>query len=226
MPRLVQCGDRLDGGSLTKGFRLACTAEANHQLVALVAFSSIAMTLSTKLLRTHIRNRDLVNIRREGIDSKSMQGVLLDCSDSLVLLQYIYDFRLDGYMLLRRCDLSEVGCRSTDRFQRELLETEGVFGGIDFDFRVPIHSFEAFLQSRGEEEILVIEDELGEDPDFLIGTVAGVDAEAVEIRHFTGIARLVEPLPRLAIDRITCCQMSTSYIGFYQRHFDRLRSVR
>lgn len=181
------------------------------------------MTLSSKLLRTHIANRDLVNIRREGIDSNSIQGVLLDCSDSLVLIQYIYDFRLDGYMLLRRCDLSEVSCRSTDRFQKELLEAEGVFGQIDFSFRVPVHSFEVFLQSRGEDEIIIVEDESADDPEFLIGPIANMDKDTVEIGHFTGIARLVEPLPRIAMERITCCQMDTNYIRFYQRYFERLR---
>jgi hypothetical protein len=166
-----------------------------------------------------------VDIRREGIDSRSMQAVLLGCSDSLLLVQYVYDFRLNGYMLLRRCDLSEVRCRSTDRFQKELLETEGVFGQINFGFGVPIQSFEAFLQSRGEHEIIIVQDEAADDPEFLIGTVAGVDADAVEIRHFTGIARVEEPYPRIAMDRITCCQMGTDYIRFYQRHFNRLRGT-
>jgi len=180
------------------------------------------MTISTKLLRTHIRNRDLVNIRRGNFRDRSIQGVILECSESLLLIQYIYDFRLDGYMLLRRCDLSEVSCRSTDRFQKELLGTEGVFEQIDFDFRVPMDSFESFLKSREENEIIILEEESDGSSGLLIGPVASMNTDAVEIRHFTGIGRLAQPMPSMAIDRITCCQMDTNYICFYQRHFDRL----
>jgi hypothetical protein len=180
------------------------------------------MRLSSKLLRDHIAKRDLVCIRREGIDNLSIQGFLLDCSDTLLLLQYVYDFHLDGYMLLRRSDLSDVSCRSTDRFQRELLVREGVFEQIDFSYRAPLQSLEAFLGSRGKEKILIVEDEASDPPEFWIGPVMGINADHVELRHFTGIARVIEPPARIEMERITCCQMDTNYIRFYQRYFDRI----
>ena len=151
-----------------------------------------------------------------------MQGFLLAFSDSLLLFQYIYDFRLDGYLIIRRSDVTELSCRDTDRFQRELLQAEGVLDRIDFEFSAPIQSFDSFLASRPAEEIVVVEDEVSDPQEFLIGTVSHVADAAVHINHFTGIARRADPPEQISTDRITSCQTSTNYIRFYERYFERL----
>ena len=118
---------------------------------------------------------------------------------------------------------------------RSILDARGIRGlilmplpvgvdQVDFDFRVPIQSFEDFLHSREKEEIIIVEDE-SEDPNFWIGTVAAVNAEDVELLPFTGAARILDPASRIPFDRISCCQMNTNYIRFYQRYFDRLRNA-
>lgn len=151
-----------------------------------------------------------------------MQGFLLAFSDHLLLFQYVYDFRLDGYLIIRRSDVTELSCRDTDRFQRELLQAEGDLQRIDFEFTAPIQSFNSFLASRRANEIVIVEDELSDPQEFLIGTVSHVSDDTVHINHFTGIARRSDPPEQLTIDRITSCQTSTNYIRFYERHFERL----
>lgn len=47
------------------------------------------------------RERKLVSINRDAIDSNSIQGFILGFSDELVVIQYIYDFRLDGPLIIR-----------------------------------------------------------------------------------------------------------------------------
>lgn len=145
------------------------------------------------------------------------------CSDTLILLQYVYDFHLDGFMLLRRRDITELKTGKTDRFQRQLLLNEGVLDQVDFDFRVPIKSYGSFLTTLSPDEIVIVEDEISEPKVFLIGTVSHVDGGAVTIRHFTGAGRLVEPPERISSDQITSCQIRTNYIHFYQRHFERMK---
>ena len=151
-----------------------------------------------------------------------MQGFLLAFSDHLLLFQYVYDFRLDGYLIIRRADVSELSCRDTDRFQRELLQAEGALERIDFEFSAPIQSFDSFLASRPADEIVIVEDEVSDPQEFLIGTVSHLADDAVHINHFTGIARISELPERLATDRITSCQTSTNYIRFYERYFETL----
>ena len=156
------------------------------------------------------------------LDEQSIQGFILDCSLALLLIQYVYDFHLDGFMLLRRQDITELKAGDTDRFQRKLLLAEGVLEHVDYSFRAPIQSYDAFLASRASDDIVIVEDEVSDPDRFLIGPVDHVHDGIATIRHFTGVARLVEPPEVIATDQITSCQTRTNYTRFYQRHFERL----
>jgi hypothetical protein len=180
---------------------------------------------ASKLLSNHVKHRDLVSIRRENIDGFGIQGFLLDFSDTLILLQYIHDFRLDGYLVLRLGDISQLKSSATDRFQKGLLRSEGIFDQVDFGFRAAIQSFDAFLASRPSQEIVIVEDEIHKPQKFLIGTVARVDKDAAWVNHFTGTARLAKPIQRIRTNRITSCQIHTNYTLIYERHFVRATSI-
>lgn len=54
----------------------------------------------------------LVSIERKTIDSNIITGFIFKVSDDLVLLSYVYDFNLDGIMVLRNRDISSR--RTTD----------------------------------------------------------------------------------------------------------------
>ncbi len=117
------------------------------------------MAISSGVLRDHIKQRDLVSIRRAKVDANSMQGFLLAYSEDLLLLQYVFDFHLDGYLVVRRRDISELKSGKTNQFQKKLLEEEEVFGKVDFGFRLPIASFESLLSSLPSQEIVIVEGE-------------------------------------------------------------------
>jgi hypothetical protein len=181
--------------------------------------------IASKSLSNHVKHRDFVSIRRANIDGFGIQGFLLDFSDTLVLLQYVYDFHLDGYLVLRLGDISELKSSATDRFQKSLLRSEGIFDQVDFSFRAPIQSIDAFLASRPSKEVVIIEDEIHKPQKFLIGTVARVDKDVAWVNHFTGTARLAKPIQRIRTNRITSCQIRTNYALFYERHFERATKI-
>ena len=183
------------------------------------------MRISSKSIREHIQSRALVSICRARIDQLSIQGFVLACSEALVLLQYVYDFHLDGFMLLRRKDITELKAGKTNRFQQQLLKTEGLLDQVGFDFRAPIESYDSFLAALSPDEMAIVEDEMAEPQQFLIGTVSHVDGDAATINHFTGVGRLVEPKETISLARITSCQIRTNYIQIYQRHFERVKKL-
>jgi hypothetical protein len=133
-------------------------------------------------------DRKLVSIRRDGCDDRKIEAFILDFSDTLILLQYIYDFHVDGMLLLRIADITDIEMTATDEFQKQLLIEEGDFDKIDFERKPPIRSYDALLRSLPKGEIVILEDEAAEDPEFIIGTLISVDEYEASVRFFTGAA--------------------------------------
>lgn len=179
------------------------------------------MNATARNLKRFRDERALVSIRRDGIDDQSIQGFVVAFSGTLLLLQYIYDFHLDGRLLLRAADITAIKATATDEFQKELLVEEGDFDKIDFSCNPPISSYDVFLRSLPQNEIVILEDEAADDPVFIIGTLISVDERQVSVRYFTGAANWKKEASIIEIDRITSCQTDTNYINFYARHFSR-----
>ena len=179
------------------------------------------MSVSRDYIDRLIADRTLVSIRRKRVDSRSIQAFPIAVSQRLVLLQYVYDFHIDGFMLLRLRDISDWKIGDTNNFQRRLLQEEGLFDQVQFDFRAPIESCPDFLRSLSPTELVIVESERTDPPEMHIGTVASADSRTVAINYITGIARREDEPRQIAVRDITSCQIRTNYIGFYQRHFDR-----
>ncbi|MEM7561111.1 MAG: hypothetical protein AAF394_18465, partial [Planctomycetota bacterium] len=60
------------------------------------------MKLDNQQLNQYILQRELLNVRREALETNALQGFLLEYSESFMLFRYIHDFYLDGLLLLRR----------------------------------------------------------------------------------------------------------------------------
>lgn len=182
------------------------------------------MKVTLQNLKRFRDDKELVSIRRDGCDDRKIQAFVIHFTDTLVLLQYIFDFYVDGIMLLRLVDITSIETTVTDEFQKRLLIQEGVFAKIGFGYRPPIRSYDVFLRSLPNDEIVILEDELADDPVFIIGTLQSVDVDKASIRFFTGAANWQDAPSVIEIARITSCQIKTNYINFYARHFERSKA--
>jgi hypothetical protein len=182
------------------------------------------MEVTQQNLKRFRDNKELVSIRRDRCDDRKMQAFVLHYSDALVLLRYVYDFHLDGLLLFRMQDISSIETSATDDFQRQLLIEEGLFDEVGFGARPPISSYDTFLRSLPEREIVILEDELADDPDFIMGRIISVDDRVASVRCFSGVASWFEEPASIEIEQITSCQTGTNYIHFYARHFTRSES--
>lgn len=179
------------------------------------------MTISDKQLDQLISQRDLIAISRAEFDSNKTQGFPLAYSRQLLLLRYVHDFYLDGLLLVRRSDITDFHCRETDKFQRELLNTEHKLKDGVFRCDLTIEDFTSFTKGLGSKQIVIIENESRDASQFFIGLVAAADSESVHVQEFSGTGKWEDEATRIPIDEITCCQIDTNYINFYSRHFSR-----
>ena len=182
--------------------------------------SALVKTTRQKLKQFRA-DRALVSICRNRFDSHKIHGFVIDFSQSIVLIQNVYDFHVDGILLLRLADITDIETSATDEFQKELLIEEGDFAKIDIGYRPPIGSYDAFLRSLPHGEIVILEDEAADNPSFIIGTLMSVDANEVSVRFFTGVAGWEDEPSVIEIPRITSCQTRSNYINYYARHFAR-----
>jgi len=169
-----------------------------------------------------VRGKKLISVRRENIDDHSIQGCVLAFSKDLILLQYVFDFILDGLMVLRTSDITEIKCSATDEFQRGLLITEELFQLVPFGARFELRDWKSILtQFSRWYPIMILEDERPEENLFLIGKVQEIKEDSVWLQYFSGAANWDDKPTKLPLADITCCRVGTNYVNMYQRHFER-----
>ncbi|MCR9199962.1 MAG: hypothetical protein NXI04_15105 [Planctomycetaceae bacterium] len=179
------------------------------------------MYVSDQQLTSYIKDQALVAIRRESIDTRLIQGIILQFSNDLLLLQYVHDFHLDGRLVVRREDITEIRCRSTDIFQRQLLIDSRMFDQIDFQVSLDLTSFTSLLNHQAGTPIVIIEREQPDNASFWIGQHLGSTSHNIRLREFTGSGRWFEDPTDVPANEVTCCQLNTNYIQFYADYFRR-----
>jgi len=177
------------------------------------------MRISDKQLAHFVSKRLLVCIRREEIDTRAIQAFLLGFSDNLLLIQYIYDFHVDGQLILRRDDITAITSDATDGFQRKLLKNNNLFQHIDFEFNATLTSFPALLNSQPPNAIVILENERLDDSDFWMGRYVDSTDETIRLHEFSGAGNWEDSLSSIAAAEVTCCQLNTNYTNVYARYF-------
>ena len=85
-----------------------------------------------------------------------------------------------------------------------------------------LEGWQPLIQQLSEHyPLMILERELGPSPEFSIGRPIRATAAQVEFHTFTGTGRWSKKTERLRYSQITCLQVNTRYLGFYQRHFER-----
>ena len=166
--------------------------------------------------------RALVSILRSDIDSNSIQGFILASSEQLVVLQYVYDFNLDGLMVLSKAEITDIRSTATHKFQRKLLAKEGVLKRVPFEAAFDLQDWRSIIRQFAKTyPLIILECERGDEPDFIIGRVEKTTSVAVYVRYFTGAGRWLDEPVRVKYRDITACQVGTRYLQFYERYFER-----
>ena len=166
--------------------------------------------------------RNLISIRRKEIDERRIQAFLLDYSEDLILIQYVFDFILDGLMVLRRSDICEIESDKTDLLQTKILKDEGLYSKVDFDIECDLKSWGSVLSTLGSRyRFITIEDENPEYPLLYLGEIHAAETESVSIIGFSGAANWDDEVSVIYYEDISCVQLGNNYVNVYERYFER-----
>lgn len=175
-----------------------------------------------KTARKHAQ-RALISILRNNIDPNSIQGFILASSEQLVVLQYVYDFHLDGLMVLSKAEITEIRSTPTDKFQQKLLANDDLLKTVPFETNFDLQNWRTIIKQFAKAyPLLILECERGGEPDFIIGRIEKTTSVAVYIRYFTGTGRWLDEPVRVKYSDITSCQVGSNYLKVYERYFDRV----
>jgi len=167
-------------------------------------------------------SRTLVSIKRDAIDEHQIQGFLLAFSKKLLLIQFVYDFHLDGLMVLRRSDISRIKSTKTDIFHTQMLKEEGLFSQVNFTKEYDVKNWAAVFSTIGKESaFIIIEDENTDHPIFLIGEQQNIGKKSVSVLGFNGVANWDDEVSEMKYKDINSFQAGNNYTNTYKNYFKR-----
>ena len=168
-----------------------------------------------------------MGIEREKIDVNTIHGFIVDFDDEWVLLQRVFDFYVDGWVFLRRGDISVIQSKPTEVFQKALLEEEGSLERVDFTRRLPEGGIITMLRGFESDQVVILEEEAeDEDKDvFYIGFIRGVEDGTVSLEFISGEGGIDGEETLIHIEVVTSIAHSLNYTLHYERYFARQRNL-
>ena len=149
------------------------------------------------------------------IDPNRLYGVVVGESDELLLLQHAFDFEFDGYIAIRRRDITKSYSDESNAYGESLMKKEGLWKRPTKASRsLPLTDWQTMLTALIDKPVIIENERKG---DFFIGPVIECDARSVAIHHFDGCGQW-EKIERLAFRSITSVQFGSRYITVHSRH--------
>jgi hypothetical protein len=150
--------------------------------------------------------------------SEILHGFVLGKSSSLVLLQVVREFHLDGYSIVRVRDLEGVLCRREEKFFQKMLKAEGVVP--DEATKAPaLGSMASALKSLSRRAgIVSIECETPDDDEFYAGTINGVAGRTAKVRTFDVLGKWDAKPEMVDVRMITLVSWDTEYLRVFAKH--------
>lgn len=170
-------------------------------------------------------NKSLISYERSGINSNRSYGFILECSETLILFQNVFDFELDGLRVINTKDITKISQRKTDIFHEQILKDDGTFDNIDFSKTYNLESWKsAFEGITKEHRFIIIEDEIDANDDsfiFVIGDIQNIEQNSITMLGFGTEAEWYDTVTEIPYELITTVQLESNYIKGFERYFER-----
>lgn len=163
------------------------------------------------------RSRDsmLQTFERRKIDSDRLDGLVVSESDTLVLIQRAYDFEFDGYIVIRRRDISKSFVGDSNAYCERLMRKEGLWRTPTQAVRsLPLADWQALLSALSGKTVIIENERKG---DFFIGPIVSCDVRSAMVHYFDPCGQWRE-IERVPYRTITSVQFGSRYVTIHRRH--------
>lgn len=182
-----------------------------------------------KRIKKHIDNKNLVKVNLaddEGYSMINFNGIIFDQNDQYLLMSDFYDFNYDGFVVVRKSDISEIKRTDNESFFDSIIEKEGIKEIIiqkAFDLNFKLDEFPEMFSKLKELGVPVIIERLYEsESKFQIGPITKVEKKKVFIDYFNAKGEYdMKPVTSKYKD-ITYFKLDSPYANMFFKYSKRI----
>jgi hypothetical protein len=161
------------------------------------------------------RDSMLQTFERRKIDPHRLYGLVVSESDTLVLIQREDDFEFDGYIVIRRRDISKSFAGESNAYCEQLMRREGLWKTPTKAVRsLPLADWQALLSALSGKTVIIENERKG---DFFIGPIVSCDARSAMVHYFDACGQWRE-IERVPYRTITSVQFGCRYATVHSRY--------
>lgn len=157
----------------------------------------------------------ITTFNRDRIDPNRLFGIVVSESESLILIHYQYDFVLDGYMVIRRRDVTKSYDSKSNQYCEQLMRKEGLWKRPAKRVRsLPIDNWNVLLSALIDQTLIIEDERKG---NFYIGPVIECRPRLVRIHNFDGCGCWGD-VENVKLASITSVKFGDRYSTIHSRH--------
>lgn len=138
-----------------------------------------------RTIQNCIVNKQQISIERNEIDDNAITAIPISESEKLLLIEYIYDFNMDGFKVILIDTITSVVRSEVEIFHDKIFKEEGIKSEFDNISDLPIHNWYVLFGAVMHTE-KVIDISLGKTEDaFYVGRIIHVNDTFIEFQEIS-----------------------------------------
>lgn len=172
-----------------------------------------------EIIKQNIEALHEIKIRRSKIDPDDLNVIPLAIGQNLVLFQDLYDFDLDGYVIIRIKDITSVIITKSQQFSQFILKEEGILDQIRKPSINSVDNWENVLTELSNfGKNIIVECEGMETSKFFIGKITAIDKKSLCLLYFNGAGEWDEEPTEILLKDITSISFDSRYINVISKY--------
>jgi len=185
------------------------------------------MPIKHSEFESYLMNLDVVKFNRF-YDRKSgdIRGIIVKVSQKYVLIKGVYDFRFDGFHVLRKVDIESIEWGDFQIKTREILFKEGRLLELENDTTLiddlDIESWKAIFNGLKEKDLhVIVENENNKNSFFLIGKIDEAKKKEMSIWYYDPLGVVDEKPTVVKYEEITFVSFGDHYSTTLRKYLAR-----
>ncbi|MFA5385856.1 MAG: hypothetical protein WC364_14580 [Eubacteriales bacterium] len=171
-----------------------------------------------EVLQKNTDPHNVVCVNRNEIDSDLLFCIPLIIEQNFLLAHYLYDFNLDGYIIVRIKDITSVKSDEKESYIMSILKNESIY----YTKEPPIIRLNnmkiIFTDLKNLNKIVIIESESIQNGDFYIGKIMEIKRSSLVFLSFNELGEWDEETKEIMYKDITMIKFDDNYSTIFSKY--------